>query len=139
MAANLETHRTVRAISIDLDLAIAFYETYVPSGQDATLIDRINKVDFYPAFNIISVSLHQNVIMTLCRIWDTRTDTADLNSRWGGGKKSNKCTGTGGCPCRKQISFGNMPEWRFFRSAMPKPKTTSRVCLILHELGPQPH
>jgi AbiU2 len=72
-------HCTVRAISFDLDLAIAFYETYVPSGQDATLIDRMNKVDFYPAFNVISDSLHRNVIVTLCRIWDTRTDTADLN------------------------------------------------------------
>jgi hypothetical protein len=80
MAANLEIHRTVRAISIDLDLAIAFYETYVPSSQDATLVDRMNKGDFYPAFNVISDSLHRNVIVTLCRIWDTRTDTADLNS-----------------------------------------------------------
>ena len=58
---------------------LAASETYVPSGKDATLIDRINKVDFYPAFNVISDSLHQNVIVTLCRIWDTRTDTADLN------------------------------------------------------------
>jgi hypothetical protein len=78
--ANVEIHRTVRAISVDLDSAIAFYETYVPTGQDATLIDRINKVDFYPAFNVISESLHQSVIVTLCRIWDTRRDTADLNS-----------------------------------------------------------
>jgi hypothetical protein len=80
MATNLEIHRTVRAISIDLDSAIAFYETFVPTGKDATLIERINKVDFYPAFNIISDSLHQSVIATLCRIWDTRRDTADLNS-----------------------------------------------------------
>jgi hypothetical protein len=79
MAANLKIHRTVRAISIDLDLAIAFYETYVPSSQDATLIDRMSQVDFYPAFNIISDSLRRNVIVTLCRIWDKRTDTADLN------------------------------------------------------------
>src|SRR5262249_17767200 len=57
-----------------------FYETYVPSGQDAGLIERINKVDCYPAFNVISDSLHRSVIMTLCRIWDTRTDTANLNS-----------------------------------------------------------
>jgi hypothetical protein len=80
MVTNLEIHRTVRAISIDLDSAIAFYETFVPTGQDASLIDRINKVDFYPAFNIISESLHASVIATLCRIWDTRADTADLNS-----------------------------------------------------------
>jgi hypothetical protein len=80
MPANVEIHRTVRAVSIDLDYAIAFYETFVPTGQDASLIDRINKVDFYPAFNVISDSLHQSVIVTLCRIWDTRRDTADLNS-----------------------------------------------------------
>jgi len=79
MPANLEIHRTVRAISINLDEAIAFYETFVPTGQDATLIDRMNGLDFYPAFNIISNSLHQSVIATLCRIWDTRRDTADLN------------------------------------------------------------
>jgi hypothetical protein len=64
---------------IDLDLAVAFYETYVPTGQDAGLIARMNKTDFYPAFNVISDALHRNIIMTLCRIWDARTDTADLN------------------------------------------------------------
>jgi hypothetical protein len=80
MAANLEIHRTVRAISVALDEAIAYYETFVPTGRDPALIDRINKVDFYPAFNIISDSLHRGVIVTLCRIWDTRRDTADLNS-----------------------------------------------------------
>jgi hypothetical protein len=79
MATNLEIHRTVQAISGDLDSAIAFYETFAPTGQDATLIDRINNVDFYPAFNIISESLHASAIATLCRIWDTRADTADLN------------------------------------------------------------
>ena len=79
MPANLEIHRTVRSISIDLDYAIAFYETYVPSGQDASLIDRMNKANFYPAFNVVSDSLHRNIILTLCRIWDTRRDTADLN------------------------------------------------------------
>jgi hypothetical protein len=80
MANNPEIHRTLRAISLDLDSAIAFYETFVPTGKDASLIDRINKVVFYPAFNIISESLHQSVIATLCRIWDTRSDTANLNS-----------------------------------------------------------
>lgn len=80
MAVNLEIYRIVRAISIDLDTALAFYETYVPSGQDAELIGRMNKVEIYPAFNIISGTLHQSVIVTLCRIWDVRTDTANLNS-----------------------------------------------------------
>jgi AbiU2 len=80
VAANLEIHRTVRAVSLALDEAISYYETFVPTGQDAALLDRINKVDFHPAFNIISDSLHRSVIVTLCRIWDTRRDTADLNS-----------------------------------------------------------
>jgi hypothetical protein len=67
-------------VSINLDEAIAFYEAFVPTGQDKTLIDRMNKVDFYPTLNAISDSLHQSVVATLCRIWDTRRDTADLNS-----------------------------------------------------------
>ena len=80
MPYNGELHRKVRAISRDLDSAIAYYEMFVPSGQDKVLIDRINTVEFYPAFNIISESLHASTIATLCRIWDTRRDTADLNS-----------------------------------------------------------
>jgi hypothetical protein len=76
---NPEVVRMVRSISIDLDLAVAFYETYVPSGQDTGLLSFMNKTDFYAAFNVISDSLHRNIIMTLCRIWDTRTDTADIN------------------------------------------------------------
>jgi AbiU2 len=84
--SNVEVHRLVRSISIDLDLAIAAYETYVPSGQDAALIDRMNKTDYYPAFNVISDALHRNVLSALCRIWDTRGgnpklgDTADLSA-----------------------------------------------------------
>jgi hypothetical protein len=80
MGTNLEIQRrTVRLISRDLDIAIAFFETFVPTGQDARLIDIISNIDFYPAFNIISDSLHKSVITTLCRIWDTRKDTANLN------------------------------------------------------------
>jgi hypothetical protein len=80
MTTNVEVHRAARVISIDLDLAIAFYETFVPSGQDANLIARVNNSDFYPAFNIISDSLHRNAIMALCRIWDTQSDSANLHS-----------------------------------------------------------
>jgi len=75
----LAIHRTVKAISRDLDVAIAFYKTFVPSARDARLIDRINKVGFHPAFNIISDSLHQSVILSLCRIWDKPADTANMN------------------------------------------------------------
>lgn len=59
--------RTVRVISIDLDLALASYETHLPSGQDADLISRVNKYAFYPAFNVISDALHRNTIIALCR------------------------------------------------------------------------
>jgi hypothetical protein len=79
MASNLDIHRTLEAISTDLDLAVAFYETYVPSGQDPDLINYVNDADLYPAFNVISDALHRNVIMALCRVWDTRADTANLN------------------------------------------------------------
>ena len=40
----------------------------------------MNNADFYPAFNIISDSLHRNAILALCRIWDTQSDSANLNS-----------------------------------------------------------
>jgi hypothetical protein len=78
MAVEPEVRRTVMAINGDLDRAIAYYETYVPTGQDISLIDRINTVDFYPAFNIVSEALHINAILSLCRIWDTRKGTANL-------------------------------------------------------------
>jgi AbiU2 len=80
MPTNVEVPRTARVVSIDLDLAVAFYETFLPSGQDAKLIARVNESDFYPAFNVISDSLHRNAIMALCRIWDTQSDSANLNS-----------------------------------------------------------
>jgi uncharacterized protein YabN with tetrapyrrole methylase and pyrophosphatase domain len=77
MSVRTEILRTLREVTSDLDVAIAFYQTFVPTGQDAALIDRINKFKFVPAFNVISDSLHQSVTVALCRIWDTRT--ADLN------------------------------------------------------------
>jgi hypothetical protein len=57
MTTNVNVRRTAMVINIDLDLAVAFYETFFPSGQDATLIARVNRSDFYPAFNIVSDSL----------------------------------------------------------------------------------
>jgi hypothetical protein len=78
MATEVEIRRTLRTLIADLDRAIAFYETYVPTGQDINLIDRINKTDFYPAYNIISEALHINAILTLCRLWDSKKETASL-------------------------------------------------------------
>jgi AbiU2 len=80
MASNLAAmRRTMKAISDDLDFTLAFYETYVPSARDKALISRVNSVGLHPAFNIISDALHRNVFMALCRIWDRRRDTANLN------------------------------------------------------------
>jgi hypothetical protein len=79
MPSNVEMHHTVRSISITLDEAVAFYETYVPSGHDASLIAQINKSGFHPAFNIVSDALHRETIIALCRIWDKDRDTANLN------------------------------------------------------------
>lgn len=79
MSINPEIHRTVRAISITLDEAIAFYETYVVSARDAALIKAVNQSGIHPAFNVISDALHREVILGLCRIWDRRPDTANLN------------------------------------------------------------
>jgi hypothetical protein len=70
--------KTVRAITLTLDETLAFYETYVPSAKDAALIERINKSGVHPAFNAISDALHRETILGLCRIWDTRRDTANL-------------------------------------------------------------
>jgi hypothetical protein len=44
-----------------------------------------------------------------------------------------------GCPCRKQISSGNTPKRRYFRSAALKPTRTSRVCLSLRGRGRKRH
>lgn len=79
MATNLEIHRTVRAITLSLDETIAFYETYVPSGQNAALIERVNNSGYHQAFNVISDALHRETILGLCRIWEKRRDTANLN------------------------------------------------------------
>ena len=72
--------KTIRSIIDDMDQAVAFYETYLPTGKDADLIHRVNGASVHPAFNIISDALHRNVLMALCRIWDSRGDTANLNS-----------------------------------------------------------
>ena len=68
MTTHVEVHHIARFISIDLD------------RQDAKLVARVNNSDFYPAFNIVSDSLHRNAILALCRIWDTQSDSANLNS-----------------------------------------------------------
>lgn len=79
MSTDVEIRRTVRAIIDDLDRALAYYETYVPTGQDVSLINRINAGGFHPAFNIISDALHINAILALCRIWDGKKGTANLS------------------------------------------------------------
>ena len=65
MPSNVEMHRTVRIISITLDETIAFYETVLPSGQDAALIERVNKSGYHPAFSAISDALHEAIAWAL--------------------------------------------------------------------------
>lgn len=67
-----------RHVSRNLEEAIASYEAFVPSGQDAQLINRVNKAAINPGFNIISVSLHHTIVITLCRIWDHNRDAASI-------------------------------------------------------------
>jgi hypothetical protein len=75
-----DVRKVARVISVNLDHAVAFYEMFFPSGQDAGLIARMNRTDYYPAFNIISDALHREAIMALCRIWDTQSDSANLGA-----------------------------------------------------------
>jgi hypothetical protein len=68
----------VKAVSDDLWIAIATFEVYAPSAFDAALIDKVNKGQVYPAFNVISEALEATTISTLCRIWDRTSDVARI-------------------------------------------------------------
>lgn len=129
--SNLELHRMVRAISIDLDYAIAFYETFVPTGRDTSLINRINKSDFYPAFNMISNSLHQSVVVTLCRIWDNRTDTADLNSLAGAFGEANVIAGL--VASGQAIDPGQLRTWLSEVDAVNKSDELAALKILRHK------
>jgi hypothetical protein len=79
MTFQINILRVARRISIDLDEAIAAYETFKPTGSDRRLIARVNGAGFHPAFNAISEALHRETILALCRIWDPTKNTSNIN------------------------------------------------------------
>jgi hypothetical protein len=66
------------AIGEDLYFAIANYEIFAPSAQDATLIERVNEKGSHAGFNVVSEALQLTVISALCRIWDKTSDAARM-------------------------------------------------------------
>lgn len=73
-------HLMARSVSRNLEEAIANYELFAPTGANLALIERINARKLNPGFNVISASLHHVVVITLCRIWDKRSDVASLHT-----------------------------------------------------------
>jgi hypothetical protein len=67
-----------RAISGNMVTAIAFFEVFRPSGQDKHLVKQVNSVGINAGHNAISDALHQGTILTLCRLWDERSDVASI-------------------------------------------------------------
>jgi hypothetical protein len=78
MSATAAAVMCARLVSKNLEEAISFYESFVPSARDSTLIQRINTAGINAGFNVISDSLHHSAIIALCRIWDKRRDVASL-------------------------------------------------------------
>jgi AbiU2 len=70
--------RLAKVIGEELDVAIANYEVFAPSGRDTALIERVNAGGIHEGFNVVSEALQLAVISTLCRIWDKRSSTARL-------------------------------------------------------------
>jgi hypothetical protein len=67
-----------KVIGEELDVAVANYEVFAPSGRDTSLIERVNAGGIHEGFNVVSEALQLTVISTLCRIWDKRSSTARL-------------------------------------------------------------
>jgi hypothetical protein len=68
--------RLAKVIGEELDVAIANYGVFAPSGRDTALIERVNAGGIHEGFNVVSEALQLAVISTLCRIWDKRSSTA---------------------------------------------------------------
>jgi hypothetical protein len=68
----------VKAVSDDLWIAVANYEVYALTVFDASLIEKVNEREVYPAFNVVSEALEASAISTLCRIWDKTGDAARI-------------------------------------------------------------
>src|SRR5262245_8826569 len=65
--------RMAASVRDDLMIAVALYETYLPTASNADLIARVNVMSDAGAgydFNVVSEALQLEVIAALCRIWD---------------------------------------------------------------------
>jgi hypothetical protein len=68
----------VKAVADDLWIAAATFEVYAPTAFDASLIEKVNEREVYPAFNVVSEALEATAISALCRIWDKTGDAARI-------------------------------------------------------------
>ena len=68
----------VKAVADDLWIAAATFEVYAPTAFDASLIEKVNEREVYPAFNVVSEALEAMAISALCRIWDKTGDAARI-------------------------------------------------------------
>jgi hypothetical protein len=68
----------VKAVSDDLWMAAATFEVYAATAFDASLIEKVNEQEIYPAFNVVSEALEAATISALCRIWDKTGDAGRI-------------------------------------------------------------
>jgi hypothetical protein len=68
----------VKAVSDDLWMAAATFEVYAPTASAASLIEKVNEQQIYPAFNVVSEALEAATISALCRIWDKTGDATRI-------------------------------------------------------------
>ena len=68
----------VKAVSDDLCMAAATFEVCAPTAFDASLIEKVNEQEIYPAFNVVSEALEAATISALCRIWDKTGDAGRI-------------------------------------------------------------
>jgi AbiU2 len=70
--------RVAKVIGEEVDVAIAYYEIFAPTGRDEALLDRVNAGEIHAGFNVVSETLELATISALCRIWDKNSDAARL-------------------------------------------------------------
>ena len=71
----------VKAVADDLWIAAATFEVYAPTAFDASLIEKVNEREVYPAFNVVSEALEATAISALCRQSGTRRATRPASPR----------------------------------------------------------
>jgi hypothetical protein len=101
------------AVRGDVQKAIALYEVFAPTGRDAELIVRVNAVSVgaASAFNVVSDALQQQLIATLCRIWDKRKDAAHLPNLAARLKKNRKLACDEAGLAEWLAKVGSLQDW----------------------------